>query len=351
MPRKLIERCDLEYMSILDEEGGVDASLMPALSQGDIRRMYDMLVLTRTFDHYALSLQREGRLGTYAPVLGQESSQIGSALALRTSDWVFPSFREMGVYLAMGYPMHLLLQYWGGDERGMHCPENLKIFPLCVPVGTQIPHAVGAAMGVKYRGEGCAVVCYFGDGGTSKGDFHEGLNMAGVYRLPAVFICQNNHWAISVPRERQSASRTLAQKACAYGIEGLQVDGNDIFAVYAAADEAVRRARQGGGATFIECVTYRMSDHTTADDASRYRTAEEVARWKQRDPLLRLKRYMEKEGVWDEAYEREAHARAEGAVKEAVKRAEAQAPPQAEDMFTYTCHTLSARQVRQLRSI
>lgn len=351
MPRKVIETCSVEYISVLDETGEVDASLMPALSRDDIRRMYELMLLTRTFDHYALSLQREGRLGTYASVFGQEASQIGSAVAVYTSDWIFPSFREMGVYLAMGYPMHLLLQYWASDERGMHCPDHLKIFPLCVPVGTQIPHAVGAAMAVKYRKEGSAVVCYFGDGGTSKGDFHEGLNMAGVFKLPAVFICQNNHWAISVPRERQSASATLAQKACAYGIEGLQVDGNDVFAVYIAADEAVRRARNGGGPTFIECVTYRMSDHTTADDASRYRNAEDVAAWKAKDPVLRLRRYMEREKIWDEEYERSTTAVAEGVVKEAVKLAEASTPPQPEDMFNYTCESPSARQLRQMRSL
>ncbi len=351
MSREPIETCSITYLSIMNESGEADPSLVPDLSDDRIRRMYELLILTRTFDHYALSLQREGRIGTYASVLGQEASQIGSAVALRSTDWVFPSFREMGVYITMGYPLHMLYQYWAGDERGMRCPDDLNIFPLCVPVGTQIPHAVGAAMGAKYRKDGNAIVCYFGDGGTSKGDFHEGLNMAGVYRLPSVFICQNNQWAISVPRERQSASKTLAQKACAYGIEGIQVDGNDIFAVYVATSEALERARNGGGATLVECVTYRISDHTTADDASRYRSPEDVDAWKAKDPVLRLRKFMEARNIWSESDEQDLEEHVRGVVDDAVKAAEGVTPPETADMFTYTSGTLSPRQVRQMRSL
>ena len=274
MPEKVIESFHVKRLDILDERGDVDESLMPPLSEKEITRMYELLVLSRTYDHYALSLQREGRLGTFPSILGQEASQIGSAFAVEKTDWVFPSFREMGVYITLGYPMHMLFQYWIGDERGFRIPDELNIFPLCVPVGTQIPHAVGAAMAAKYRGDKIAVITYFGDGGTSEGDFHEGFNIAGVFKLPVVFICQNNQWAISVPREKQTASKTLAQKAFAYGFEGIQVDGNDVFAVYKATKEALEKAKKGNGPSFIECFTYRMSDHTTADDASRYRPKE-----------------------------------------------------------------------------
>lgn len=348
MPKRALETFQVDRLDILDEKGGLDASLMPSLSDAEIKRMYELLVLSRTFDHYALSLQREGRLGTYAPIVGQEASQVGSAFVLDKADWIFPSFREMGVYITMGYPLHLLFHYWAGDERGMRCPDNLNIFPVCVPVGTQVPHAVGAAMAAKYRGDKIAVACYFGDGGTSKGDFHEGLNLAGVYRLPVVFICQNNQWAISVPREKQSASKTLAQKALAYGFEGIQVDGNDIFAVYAATQSAVEKARRGGGPTLIECFTYRMSDHTTADDAARYRTQEEVEAWRSKDPILRLRLFMDKRGLWSEDFEKDLTEKSKSAVMDAIKEAESIPPPRPVDMFTYTAGGLSQRQKRQI---
>ncbi len=351
MPEEIIETFKVRYLSILDPEGNIDESLMPSLSQEDIRRLYELMVLSRVFDQRALALQREGRLGTYAPILGQEASQIGSAYAIEKGDWVFPSFREMGVFITIGYPIYMLLQYWSGDERGAKSPDDLNIFPVCVPVGTQVPHAVGAAMAAKYKRDRIAVVCYFGDGGTSKGDFHEGFNMAGVFKLPVVFICQNNHWAISVPRERQTASKTLAQKAFAYGFEGIQVDGNDVFAVYRATKDALDKARRGEGPTFIECVTYRMGDHTTADDATRYRSREEVEAWRSKDPILRLKLFMEKKALWNEQYQREVEDRAKTLIDEAVRKEEAIELPPPEDMFRYTYENSTQRQVKQERSL
>ncbi len=351
MPERIIESINVRRLDILNEKGDVDEQLMPSLSDDDIKRMYELLVLSRTFDHRALNLQREGRLGTYASILGQEASQIGSAFALEKTDWIFPSFREMGVYITMGYPVYMLFQYWSGDERGVKTPDDLNIFPVCVPVGTQIPHASGAAMAIKYRGDKKAVAVYFGDGGTSEGDFHEGLNMAGVFKLPVVFICQNNQWAISVPREKQTASRTLAQKAYAYGFEGIQVDGNDIFAVYKATKDAVDKAKKGEGPTLIECVTYRMSDHTTADDAARYRLKEEVEIWKPKDPVLRLKLFMERKGLWNEDYQKEAEEKARAAVDEAVKMEEAIGHPDPKDMFTYTYAKPTARQQKQMEGL
>jgi pyruvate dehydrogenase E1 component alpha subunit len=349
MPEKIIESFEVKRLDILDEKGKADESLIPPLTDEEIRKMYEVMVLSRTFDRRALSLQREGRIGTYAPILGQEASQIGSALALEKTDWVFPSFRENGVYIALGHPPEKILQYWSGDERGLKTESGLNIFPVCIPVASHIPHAVGAAMAAKYKGDGIATVAYFGDGGTSEGDFHEGLNFAGVFRLPVVFICQNNQWAISVPREKQTAAGTIAQKAIAYGIRGIQVDGNDILAVYKATKVALDTAKKGDGPTLIECFTYRMSDHTTADDASRYRTVEEVEAWKPKDPILRLKLFMESKGLWTEKYQEELDAKSKAAVDEAEKKAESVAPPAPGDMFTFTCEGLSQRQRKEMK--
>ena len=349
MPERTVETCEVKWINILDEKGNADESLMPPLPDSEIRRMYETLILARTFDKRALSLQREGRLGTYASILGQEASQVGSALALERSDWVFPSFRETGVCIALGYPMHMLFQYWLGDERGLRTPDDMNVFPISIPVGTHIPHAVGVAFAARYRGDRIAAVAYFGDGGTSKGDFHEGFNMAGVFKVPAIFICQNNQWAISVPRERQSASKTLAQKAFAYGFEGIQVDGNDILAVYKVTKYALEKAKQGKGPTFLECFTYRISHHTTADDATRYRQEEEVERWKLKDPVLRLQLFMRGKGLWDDRYRQEVEERAKAEVDSAVKTAESTEPPDPKDIIRYTYARTTPRQERDLK--
>ncbi|MDA8422530.1 MAG: pyruvate dehydrogenase (acetyl-transferring) E1 component subunit alpha [Nitrospiraceae bacterium] len=349
MPERIVETVQVKHLRILDKKGNADPALAPPLSDEELKRMYEILVLSRTFDQRALNLQREGRLGTYPSFLGQEASQVGSAFAAEKSDWLFPTFRESGVYVAMGCPLHLLFQYWGGDERGMRMPDNLNVFPLSIPVGTQITHAVGVAMAIKYRKDRAAALAYFGDGGSSRGDFHEGLNMAGVFKLPVVFLCQNNQWAISMPRDRQTAAQTIAQKAWAYGFEGIQVDGNDVFAVYKATRDALMKAKGGGGPTLIECFTYRVADHTTSDDASRYRTKEELEIWKARDPILRLRMFMEKKSLWSDAYQKDVETRSKAVVDEAQKKAEAIALPDPRDMFTYTYNGLSQRQSRQLK--
>ena len=351
MPEEIVGTYTVRRLSILDENGRVDESLMPELSDSQIVRMYELLVLSRTFDERALSLQREGRLGTYPSIMGQEASQVGSALALQRDDWVIPSFREMGVHLTLGYPIHQLFQYWGGDERGLRTPENLNIFPVNVSVGTHIPHAVGVAMAARYRSAPIAVTAYFGDGATSKGDFHEGFNMAGVFRLPVVFICQNNQWAISIPVKGQTASATLAQKAFSYGFEGVQVDGNDVFAVFRVVREALDRARSGDGPTFIECLTYRMADHTTADDASRYRSPEDVAAWRGKDPILRLERYMANRGLWDEALAKVVKQKAAEEIDAGVRMAESIPPSNPAEMFAHACATLSERQAGQSKEL
>jgi pyruvate dehydrogenase E1 component alpha subunit len=351
MPEELLATFAVKRLEILDPEGNADEALIPPLDDARLLAMHEAMLLTRTFDERALSLQREGRLGTYPSLLGQEAAQVGSAFALDPRDWVFPSFRETGVHLTLGYPIVQLFQYWSGDERGLITPKRLNIFPVCVSVGSHIPHAVGAAMAARYRRDPAVMVAYFGDGATSKGDFHEGFNMAGVFRLPLVFICQNNQWAISVPLSAQTAAGSLAQKAVAYGFEGVQVDGNDLFAVYAATLAALRKAREGSGPTFIECLTYRMADHTTSDDAARYRPPEEVEAWRLRDPLLRLERFLAGRGLWSTDYGAEMKARSLATVDAAVQAMEALPPPEPADLFNHTLARLTPRQAGQIRAV
>ncbi len=351
MADHVIHSLNVRRIEVLDPLGNADTALLPSLSDDEIRRMYGFLLLSRAFDERALTLQREGRLGTYPSILGQEAAQVGSAFAIRERDWVFPSFREMGMHITLGYPMALLFRYWAGDERGLETPPGLNIFPICVSVGTHFPHAAGTALAAKIRRDPIAVVAYCGDGATSKGDFHEALNMAGVYSLPVVYICQNNQWAISVPVAQQTAARTLAQKAWAHGFEGVQVDGNDVFAVYRATREALEKARSGEGPTFIECLTYRIADHTTADDAGRYRAAAEVEEWKAKDPILRLRLFMEQRGLWTGEDEQRSGEEARAAVEAAVHEAEVASPPEPGEMFDSVCASLSPRQKRQRAEI
>ncbi|QWV93897.1 pyruvate dehydrogenase (acetyl-transferring) E1 component subunit alpha [Geomonas oryzisoli] len=347
MPEVLLADFQIKRLEVLNEKGETDPELLPELSDAEMWRLYELMLLSRIFDERAVALQREGRIGTYPPIRGQEAAQVGSAFALTSKDWLFPSFREMGAHLTLGYPIPQLLQYWGGDERSQKVPPGLNIFPFCVAVGSQIPQAAGAALAARYRRDPVAVVTYFGDGATSKGDFHEAMNLAGVFSLPLVFICQNNQWAISIPLKGQTASASLAQKAIAYGFPGVQVDGNDVFAVYRATREAVEKARSGAGPTFIECLTYRMADHTTADDAGRYRSGEEVTFWAARDPILRLERFLEGRGLWTPQKREEAAAQAAATVDAGVAQMEAAPPPAAAELFDEVLATLTPRQAGQ----
>src|SRR3989344_3917027 len=283
MPKKVLKEFKVEYLQILDEGGNCDEQLMPKLSGEEIKKLYEMLILIRVFDQKAFNMQRQGRLGTYIQFKGQEASQVGSAYALQDNDFIFPMYRNSGLLIARKHPIVQVLQYWGGDERGLKSPDNVNNFPISIPVGTQMIHATGAAWAAKLKGTQQVAATCFGDGATSKGDFHEAMNFAGVYGLPVVFICENNQFAISVPRNKQTHSETIAQKAIAYGIEGIQVDGMDIFAVYKATKDAVDKARAGKGPTLIEMFTYRLCDHSTSDDASRYRSKEEFEAWMKKD--------------------------------------------------------------------
>ena len=298
MPRKIIDLPDeIEYLSILNENGALDSDLEPNISARLLLKLYRTMVLARKFDERLINLQRQGRIGTFPPISGQEAAHLGTTAVLDPSDWFVPAFREASSEIWRGRSLESFIIYYNGFGEGSHIPEDRKDLPDSVPVGSQILHAVGLAWAVKYRKTDRAVMTYFGDGATSQGDFHEGLNFAGVFQVPAIFVCQNNHWAISVPVNKQTRSQTIAQKALAYGIPGIQIDGNDILAAYAAGKEALDRARSGKGPTLIECVTYRLTVHTTADDPRRYRSDDEVEQWRKKDPIIRFQKYLVKKNL------------------------------------------------------
>jgi pyruvate dehydrogenase E1 component alpha subunit len=293
MPRKNINIAQPpEYLSILDDKGDFDAELEPDIPEEILLKLYRTMVMARKFDERLLNLQRQGRIGTFPPSSGQEASHLGAAAALEPSDWFVPAFRETAAEIWRGRTLESIIIYNNGFSEGVEISPGRNDLPISVPVASQILHAVGLAWAARYRKTDRVAMVFFGDGASSQGDFHEGLNFAAVFQTPAIFVCQNNQWAISVPRSKQTRSETIAQKALAYGMPGIQIDGNDILASYVAAREAVQRARSGGGPTLIECVTYRMTMHTTADDPRRYRTEQEVELWKQRDPIWRFHNYL-----------------------------------------------------------
>jgi pyruvate dehydrogenase E1 component alpha subunit len=331
------------------DPAGIAVSPLPdfARDAAQLIALYRAMVLTRAFDAKAIALQRTGRLGTYASSLGQEAVAVGVAAAMRADDVLLPSFREHGAQLWRGVTLKELFLYWGGDERGNDFAGPREDFPNCVPVGSHAPHAVGVALAFRLRRESRAAVCVFGDGATSKGDVAEALNMAGAWKVPAVFVVNNNGWAISVPLAKQTAAATLAQKAVAAGIPGEQVDGNDVVAVRAATERALTRARNGGGATLIEAVTYRLSDHTTADDASRYRDDAEVSRHWPAEPIARLRGYLTKAGAWDKELEEKLLQDCAHAVEAAAAEYLATPPPPAASMFDCTFAQTTADLVLQ----
>ena len=339
MPRTTIEpQFAVEHLSILDSDGNLDSALEPEIAPEEIKRLYRAMLLGRRFDERMLRLQRQGRIGTFAPIKGQEAAQIGSVAILGRADWMVPSFRETAAMLWRGWTMEKVLLFFAGYlEGGQPAPDQHDL-PICIPVATQLPHAVGLAYAAQYRGDDAVVMAYCGDGATSEGDFHEAMNFAGVWHLPMVFVVQNNQWAISIPLKKQTHSRTIAQKALAYGFPGLQVDGNDVLAVYAASREAVERARRGDGPTLIECVTYRLGMHTTSDDPTKYRSAEEVQAWERKDPLTRFGVYLQKRNLLDSRLEEEIDAE----IARAVSAFEAIGPADPLGMFDHAYATRPA---------
>ena len=332
----VIARFKVRRRSYLAPDGAVLRPLPGFASDIDVLiSLYRGMVLTRAFDLKAVSLQRTGRLGTYAVSLGQEAVSVGIASAMREEDVVLPSYRDNGTLLWRGTKMEEILLFWGGDERGNLSSGPAHDFPYCIPVASQAPHAAGVAYAFKLRKEPRVAVCLFGDGATSKGDVWEAMNFAGVHKLPLVFVANNNQWAISVPLQLQTASQTLAQKAIAAGFSGEQVDGNDAIAMRAAAEDAIGEARAGGGPRLIEALTYRLSDHTTADDAARYRPPEEVqARWKE-EPIARLRAYLVSQKAWGKSQEEELAADCQKQIEAAIERYLATAPRAPETMFDH----------------
>ena len=325
-----------DMLRILRPDGTLVEELKPDLDDETGLDLYKKMVLLRTADQKAMALQRQGRMGTYAPLEGQEAAQFGSAVALGPDDWVFPSFREMAVFYMRGVPMSSVFAYWKGNELGQKIPDGVNMLPISIPVGSHPLHAVGAAWAAKLQGENIVTIAYFGDGATSEGDFLEALNFAGVFNTSTIFFCQNNQYAISVPRKIQTASPTLAQKASAFGFEGIQVDGNDLFAVYAATKHAREKALSGGGPTMIEAVTYRFGPHTTADDPTKYRKEEEVEIWRPFDPILRLKKYLESKKLLDDETENRIRQDAQAETDRVVEESDAFPEQTPEDIFRYT---------------
>jgi pyruvate dehydrogenase E1 component alpha subunit len=335
-------------LSILDHEGNiVDEKLIPEIEEGKLIEMYKTMLLGRIADTKAVQFQRQGRMLTFVVNKGQEAAQVGTAAALEQRDWLVPAFREFSAYLYRGTPLEQLFLYWYGNEMGSHYPEDIKILPINVPIGSQYNHANGLAMASKIQKKDEVVLTYIGDGGTSHGEFHEGLNFAAVFNSPVVFIIQNNHYAISVPREKQTKTETLAQKAVAYGIPGIQVDGNDILAVYAATKEAVDRARRGEGPTLIEAVTYRLGPHTTSDDPTIYREDKEVQEWEKKDPLIRFKKYLIDKGLWSEEQEEKQVEELTQFVTESFKKVEQSGLVPLEDIFKYTYEEMPPHLIEQ----
>jgi len=323
-------------IQIMDKDGKiVKPEWMPVLSDEEIIHIYKTMRFSRIIDEKTLQYQRQGRMLTYAPNLGQEATQVGSAAATRQTDWAAPSFRELGIWLYKGAPLEKIFLYWFGNEMGMHMPEDVRVLPVSIPIASQMQHATGLAYAARYRGLDDIAVAYVGDGGTSQGDFHEALNFSAVQSLPNVFIVQNNQFAISTRRKIQTKSGTIAQKALAYGIPGIQVDGNDVFAMYAVTKEAADRARRGDGPTLIEAYTYRMGAHTTSDDPTVYRDNSEVDEWRDKDPIDRLRKYMEAKGIWDEAKETAYSEERESFVKETFESVESSGLVSLEDTFDY----------------
>jgi pyruvate dehydrogenase E1 component alpha subunit len=324
-----------QMVQILNPDGGCDDRLRPDLQEEELRLLYRHMVLARLMDRKALSLQRQGRFVTFAQLEGQEAAQVGSASALKPQDWIIPSYREFGAMLVHGVPLSLLCTYLVGSEEGHRMPQDVRCLPMAIPVGSQPLHAMGIAWAAKLKREPSVAIAYFGDGASSQGDVHEAMNFAAVYQVPCIFFCQNNHYAISVHRSQQAAAPTLAQRGIAYGMPGVQIDGNDIFAAYAVTKEAVDRARAGGGPCFIEAVTYRIGAHTTADDPTRYREAGEVEEWRKRDPIDRFRRYLEARKLWNEDREQKLREGVSAEIDAAIEVAEKLPPSKAEDVFRY----------------
>ncbi|WP_266080998.1 pyruvate dehydrogenase (acetyl-transferring) E1 component subunit alpha [Haladaptatus caseinilyticus] len=347
MPREQAIEFTIDYVQVVAPDGVVDADLEPDIPTERLLEMYRAMKFSRRLDERAIALQRRGELGTYAPAIGQEAAQVGSAAALTEADWMVPSFREQPAYLTRDTPPHMLLWYAMGMEEGAAVPRANHTMAPSVPVGSQALHAAGLGWAQEIAGEDAATLAYFGDGATSEGDVYEACNLGGVFRSHTVFLCQNNQYAISVPRANQTRAQTLAQKAIAAGIEGVQVDGNDVLGTYSVVQDALKSARDGNP-VFIEAITYRRSVHTTADDPSVYRKETEEEEWATRDPIARFETYLREREILDDdrivEIEETIETDLAGEIEQANEGLETIDP---EDMFEYTFATLTPELERQ----
>lgn len=339
MPKKVVYTAQIEHLQILDEDGKLDAALAKDvdLTDADVKALYEAMIINREYDHVAFQLQRSGRLGTFPQNKGQEAAALGAARALKKGhDWIVPYYRENAASFWHGLPMHFVYNFWMGDERGNQIPKNVAMSPICVEIGAQTLHGAGIAWAFKLQKTDKVVVTFMGEGATSTGDWHEGLNFAAVFKVPCIFSIINNGYAISVPCGKQCIAETFAQKALGYGIPAIRVDGNDIFAVYKAHKDAAERARRGEGPSVIENLTYRLGDHTTADDARRYRSAEELDAATKKDPIVRTRKYLESKKAWDDKQQSAIEARAKVIVQEVMKVSLGMEKPSTDDIFDYT---------------
>lgn len=320
----------------------------PAFSADELLEAYRLMVYLRVFDQRCLNLSRQGRMGTFAPFAGQEACQVGSAFLLQKGkDWIFPTYRDHGAMQVLGVPSVNIVRYFMGDEAGSRAPEGVNAFPISIPIATQLVHAMGAAWAAKIKREDTVTVGYTGDGGTSPGDFHEALNFAAVYNTATIFFIQNNRYAISTPNAKQFKTRTLAQRSLAYDIPGVRVDGQDLLAVLAVMKEAIERARNGGGPTLVEALTFRYGPHTTPDDPKRYRTQEETDEWQAKDPLYRMNKYLQSKGLWSDADEEALWESAKEKVTAAITEAESIPNPGVDEIFGYLYDEMTPELRRQ----
>lgn len=330
-------------LSLLDETGELVPvpGGIPLLGDEQAAVAWRTMILSRQADEWAVSLNRQGRMPTYALNKGQEANSIGALMAVRPDDWFVPAFRELGGMLVRGLTLKQYYFYWYGNEWANHFPpDQYHMMPISVPVGSQMVHAVGLSWAERYRGTDRISVTFMGEGASSEGDFHEACNLAGVWKAGVVFYAQNNQWSISLPWHKQSASKTLAEKAFAYGFPGIRVDGNDIFAVYAAVKLAAERARSGEGPTLIEGLTYRLGAHTTSDDPTKYRSDTEVKQWEAKDPLLRLERYLKRKGLVSDGDAEKEKEQALACAQAAFDEVEQEPDATLEDSFTYLFATM-----------
>jgi pyruvate dehydrogenase E1 component alpha subunit len=337
-----------KMFQIIDETGKVtNKEFLPNLDKNELLKMYRVMSLGRIADIKSLQYQRQGRMLTFPPSRGQEACQVGPMAASSDKDWLVTAFRELGAMLYKGVTIEQTYLYWYGNEMGSHFNEGVKVLPINVPIGSQIGHAAGLAYASKIKNKGEVSIAYIGDGGTSHGEFHEGLNFAAVYDAPMIVVIQNNQYAISTPRKKQTKSTTLAQKAISYGIPGVQVDGNDVLAMYVATTYALERARKGEGPTLIEAVTYRLGPHTTSDDPTIYRSDEEVKVWEKRDPMIRFKQYLLDNKFLTEAEDQKIQEEVENEAVEAFKKVENSGLVPLEDIFQYTYENMTPQLIEQ----